>query len=153
MAVLGMATALGGRRRTRRKHRGGAPSYVPLGGEQGTGGSWTSAPEKPTYNDGGVRRGTVGGGYFGAGGIDPGSFPGVGGARKTRRAELKAMSVGTLRKMLKKLGLKSTGVKTTLVNRLNYAPRLKGGAPHPVNFGHDSHGYDGAGYRGALAQA
>ena len=68
-----------------------------------------------------------GGGYYGGEGVDPLTpFP-RGGARKTRRAELKAMSVGTLRKMLKKLGLKTTGVKATLVGRLNYAPRVGGG--------------------------
>jgi len=70
-----------------------------------------------------------GGGYFGMGGIDPGSAPrygAMGGRRTTRRAQLKGMSVGTLRKMLKKIGRKTTGTKATLVKRLNYAP-MKGG--------------------------
>ena len=77
MATLGMATALGGRRRTYRR----------------------------------------GGGYFGAGGIDPLTpFPGVGGRRRTLKAK-------TLRRMLKKKGMKTTGKKATLMKRLH----MKGG--------------------------
>ena len=93
MATLGMATALGGRRRTYRR----------------------------------------GGGYFGAGGIDPGSFPGVGGRRRTLKAK-------TLRRMLKKKGLKTTGKKATLMKRL----KMKGGGVEtnagPWNGSFDSHG-------------
>ena len=70
----------------------------------------------------------------------------MGGRRKTRRAELKAMPVKTLRRMLKTLGRKTTGKKETLVNRLNYAPKVGGGSDSfnarnvaPVTFGHDSH--------------
>lgn len=90
-----------------------------------------------------------GGGYYNMGGMDPMSFP-RGGARKTRRAELKAMSVGTLRKMLKKLGLKTTGVKATLVGRLNYAPRVGGGVETNAGAwdgGWDRHGLGGTDYR------
>jgi len=57
------------------------------------------------------------------------------------------MTIGTLRKMLKKLKLKTTGVKTTLVNRLNYAPRMGGGRvgtnAAPFSGGTDLHGYNG----------
>ena len=66
----------------------------------------------------------------------------MGGRRKTRRAELKAMPVKTLRRMLKTLGRKTTGKKETLVNRLNYAPKV-GGAPAPTNATADTHGYVG----------
>ena len=94
MATLGMATALGGRRRTYRR----------------------------------------GGGYFGAGGIDPLTpFPGVGGRRRTLKAK-------TLRRMLKKKGLKTTGKKATLMKRL----KMKGGGVEtnagPWNGSFDSHG-------------
>jgi len=76
MAMLGMGTPAGGRRRTRR-----------------------------------------GGGYFGMVGIDPiTSFPGVGGRHRTLKAK-------TLRRMLKKKGMKTTGKKATLMKRLH----LKGG--------------------------
>jgi len=82
----------------------------------------------------------------------------MGGARKTRRAQLKAMPVKTLRRMLKKLGYKTTGKKDTLVKRLNYAPRVGGGSdqttsPAGYEGGYDTHGYNGEGYTGALARA
>jgi hypothetical protein len=58
-----------------------------------------------------------GGGYYGMPGIDPiTSFPGVGGRRRTLKAK-------TLRRMLKKKGMKTTGKKSTLMKRLH----LKGG--------------------------
>ena len=66
---------------------------------------------------GGRRRTRRGGGYFGAEGIDPLTpFPGVGGRRGTLKAK-------TLRRMLKKKGLKTTGKKSTLMKRL----KMKGG--------------------------
>jgi hypothetical protein len=77
----------------------------------------------------------------------------------TRRAELKAMAVGTLRKMLKKLGLKTTGVKTTLVNRLNYAPRVGGGrvavGTNAASWdgGFDTHEYGGETYLQSAGRA
>ena len=87
-----------------------------------------------------------GGGYYGAGGINPSDLPSyAGGRRTTRRAQLKGMSVGTLRKMLKKIGRKTTGTKATLVKRLNYAPMKGGGVAteaHPWNGGFDTHQYN-----------
>ena len=99
---------------------------------------------------GGRRRRTRrGGGYYGKGGIDPITGPTFGGRRTTRRAQLKGMSVGTLRKMLKKIGRKTTGTKATLVKRLNYAP-MKGGdlgaTAGSWNGGFDSHELGGTDY-------
>jgi hypothetical protein len=54
----------GGRRRSRtRRMRGGDPGYVPLGGEMGTKGDWTSGYVPITRGTGGnpSNRGTVGG--------------------------------------------------------------------------------------------
>ena len=90
---------------------------------------------------GGRRRRTRrGGGYFGAGGIDPGSFPRVGGARRTLKAK-------TLRRMLKKKGMKTTGKKATLMKRLH----LKGGGigdnAGSWDGGWDNHGLGGSNYK------
>lgn len=95
-----------------------------------------------------------GGGYFGAGGINPSDLPSyAGGRRTTRRAQLKGMSVGTLRKMLKKIGRKTTGTKATLVKRLNYAP-MKGGdlgaTAGSWNGGFDSHELGGTDYKNTI---
>ena len=78
MAMLGMGTPAGGRRRTLKARRGG--------------------------------------GYFGMGGIDPITSFMAGGRRRTLKAK-------TLRRMLKKKGMKTTGKKATLMKRLH----LKGG--------------------------
>jgi len=98
-----------------------------------------------------------GGGYYGAGGINPSDLPSyAGGRRTTRRAQLKGMSVGTLRKMLKKIGRKTTGTKATLVKRLNYAPMKGGdlGATAGVwDGGFDSHGDDGRNYLQTVQRA
>ena len=90
---------------------------------------------------GGRRRRTQrGGGYFGAGGIDPiTSFPRVGG-RRTLKAK-------TLRRMLKKKGMKTTGKKSTLMKRL----KMKGGGV-ATNAGlwdgeWDRHGLEGTDYK------
>jgi hypothetical protein len=90
---------------------------------------------------GGRRRTRRGGGYFGMGGIDPiTSFPGVGGRRRTLKAK-------TLRRMLKKKGMKTTGKKATLMKRLH----LKGGGvateASPWNGGWDRHGLEGTDYK------
>ena len=61
----------------------------------------------------------------------------------------------TLRRMLKKKGMKTTGRKATLMKRLH----LKGGgsdqttSPAGYQGGYDTHGYDGEGYTGSLARA
>ena len=57
-----------------------------------------------------------GGGYFGMGGIDPITSFMAGGRRRTLKAK-------TLRRMLKKKGMKTTGKKATLMKRLH----MKGG--------------------------
>ena len=73
------------------------------------------------------------------------------GGRRTRRS-LKAR---TLRRMLKKKGMKTTGRKATLMRRL----KMRGGgsdhtvAPADTNVGADHHGYTGSGYVGSLASA
>ena len=75
----------------------------------------------------------------------------VSGGRRTRRS-LKAR---TLRRMLKKKGMKTTGRKATLMRRL----KMRGGgsdhtvAPADTNVGADRHGYTGSGYVGSLASA
>ena len=75
----------------------------------------------------------------------------VTGGRRTRRS-LKAR---TLRRMLKKKGMKTTGRKSTLMRRL----KMRGGgsdhtvAPADTNVGADRHGYTGSGYVGSLASA
>jgi hypothetical protein len=80
-----------------------------------------------------------GGGYYEAGGINPFQFS-VGGRRRTLKAK-------TLRRMLKKKGMKTTGKKATLMKRLH----LKGGgigdtaAPWDGSF--DRHGLEGTDYR------
>ena len=90
---------------------------------------------------GGRRRRTQrGGGYYGAGGIDPiTSLPRVGG-RRTLKAK-------TLRRMLKKKGLKTTGKKSTLMKRL----KMKGGGVEteasPWNGGWDRHGLEDTSYK------
>jgi hypothetical protein len=90
---------------------------------------------------GGRRRRTQrGGGYYGAGGIDPiTSLPRVGG-RRTLKAK-------TLRRLLKKKGLKTTGKKSTLMKRL----KMKGGGvateASPWNGGWDRHGLEDTSYK------
>ena len=92
---------------------------------------------------GGRRRRTRrGGGYYGAGGVDPFSGPTFGGRRRTLKAK-------TLRRMLKKKGMKTTGKKATLMKRLH----MKGGRYVPVgtnaaawNGGFDMHEYGGEKY-------
>jgi len=75
----------------------------------------------------------------------------MGGRRRTRRS-LKAK---TLRRMLKKKGMKTTGRKATLMRRL----KMRGGgsdhtvAPANTNARADPHGYTGSGYVGSLASA
>jgi len=74
-----------------------------------------------------------GGGYYGMPGIDPITSFMAGGRRRTLKAK-------TLRRMLKKKGMKTTGKKATLMKRLH----LKGGgigdtaAPWDGSF--DTHG-------------
>ena len=84
---------------------------------------------------GGRRRRTRrGGGYFGMGGIDPiTSFPGVGGRRRTLKAK-------TLRRMLKKKGMKTTGKKSTLMKRLHLKGGGIGDTAAPWDGGFDTHG-------------
>ena len=90
---------------------------------------------------GGSRRRTRrGGGYYDAGGVDPFSVPTFGGRRRTLKAK-------TLRRMLKKKGMKTTGKKATLMKRL----KMKGGGVETNagawDGGWDRHGLGGTDYR------
>jgi hypothetical protein len=86
-----------------------------------------------------TRKARRGGGYYGMGGIDPiTSLPRVGG-RRTLKAK-------TLRRMLKKKGLKTTGKKATLVKRLKMKGGGVGDTAAPWNGGWDTHGLGGTSY-------
>jgi hypothetical protein len=101
MAMLGLGTPAGGRRRTRR-----------------------------------------GGGYYGKGGIDPLSAPSYvqqGGRRRTLKAK-------TLRRMLKKKGMKTTGKKATLMKRLHLKGGGVGDTAAPWDGSFDRHGLGGTDY-------
>jgi hypothetical protein len=91
-----------------------------------------------------VRRG---GGYFGAGGVDTITPFGVGPVGGGRRRTLKAK---TLRRMLKKKGMKTTGKKATLMKRLH----LKGGGvatnAGAWDGGWDDHGAGNPDYYGGI---
>jgi len=98
---------------------------------------------------GGRRRKTRrGGGYYGAGGINPSDLPSyAGGRRRTLKAK-------TLRRMLKKKGMKTTGKKATLMKRLH----MRGGGDLGATAGSwdggfDSHGDDGRNYLQTVQRA
>ena len=84
-----------------------------------------------------------GGGYYKAGGIDPITPFLAGGRRRTLKAK-------TLRRMLKKKGMKTTGKKATLMKRLH----LKGGgvATNAGSWdgGWDDHGAGNPDYYGGI---
>jgi hypothetical protein len=74
-----------------------------------------------------------------AGGIDTTTaFPRVGG-RRTLKAK-------TLRRMLKKKGMKTTGKKSTLMKRLKMKGGGVGDTAAPWNGGWDKHGLGGTSY-------
>ena len=86
-----------------------------------------------------TRKARRGGGYYGMGGIDPiTSLPRVGG-RRTLKAK-------TLRRMLKKKGMKTTGKKATLMKRLKMKGGGAGDTAAPWNGGWDTHGLGGTSY-------
>ena len=84
---------------------------------------------------GGRRRTRRGGGYFGGKGVDPITPFQAGGRRRTLKAK-------TLRRMLKKKGMKTTGKKSTLMKRL----KMKGGGV-ATNAGGWDGGWDSHGLR------
>jgi hypothetical protein len=74
-----------------------------------------------------------GGGYYKAGGIDPITPFLAGGRRRTLKAK-------TLRRMLKKKGMKTTGKKATLMKRLHLKGGGIGDTAAPWDGGFDTHG-------------
>jgi hypothetical protein len=84
-----------------------------------------------------------GGGYYGKGGIDPLSVPSYvqqGGRRRTLKAK-------TLRRMLKKKGMKTTGKKATLMKRLHLKGGGVGDTAAPWDGSFDRHGLGGTDYK------